>query len=130
QTTGTSTRDTNDLDRLNTTLNLYQQIYISSINNLETLKLAKAQNTPTVMQVETAMKPSVPISPKPMETTLLGAAIGLLITAALAFLIEFLDDTLKTPDDIKAVLDVPVIGFIGELKHNSKKGEDSLGVYV
>ena len=130
QTTGASNRNPTDLDRLKTTLNLYQQIYISSINNLETLKLAKAQNTPTVMQVETAAKPTVPISPKPTETALLGAAIGLLITAAIVFLIEFLDDTLKTPDEIKAILEVPVIGFIGELKQNSKKGEDALGVYV
>lgn len=130
QTTGTSDRSGTDLDRLNTTLNLYQQIYISSINNLETLKLAKAQNTPTVMQVETAVKPSVPISPKPSQTALLGAAIGLFAVAALVFLIEFLDDTLKTPDEIKDVLEVPVIGFIGELKQNSKKVEDALGVYV
>lgn len=130
QTSGTSARDPNDLERLKTTLNLYQQIYISSINNLETLKLAKAQNSPTVMQVETAVKPTVPVSPKPMQTAFLGAAIGLLITAALVFLIEFLDDTLKTPDEIKAVLEAPVIGFIGELKHNSKKGEEALGVYV
>lgn len=130
QTTSTSDRSGTDLDRLNTTLNLYQQIYISSINNLETLKLAKAQNTPTVMQVETAVKPSVPISPKPSQTALLGAAIGLFAVAALVFLIEFLDDTLKTPDEIKDVLEVPVIGFIGELKQNSKKVEDALGVYV
>ena len=130
QTSGTSNRNQTDLDRLRTTLNLYQQIYISSINNLETLKLAKAQNTPTVMQVETAVKPSVPISPKPSQTALLGAAIGLFVVAALVFLIEFLDDTLKTPDEIKDVLDVPVIGFIGDLKHNGKKNGDALGVYV
>lgn len=130
QSSGTASRDSNALERLKTTLNLYQQIYIASINNLETLKLAKAQNTPTVMQVETAVKPTVPISPKPTQTAMLGAAIGLIATAALVFLIEFLDDTLKTPDEIKAVLNSPVIGCIGELKHNSKKSEDSLGVYV
>lgn len=119
-----------DLDRLKTTLNLYQQIYITSINNLESLKLAKAQSTPTVMQVETAVKPSVPISPKPTQTALLGTAVGLLVTAAIAFLVEFLDDTLKTPDEIKAVLDLPTIGFIGELKHNPRRGEEPLGTYV
>ena len=119
-----------DLDRLKTTLNLYQQIYISSINSLETLRLSKAQSTPTVMQVETATKPSSPISPKPVQSATLAAAIGLFVTAAFAFLIEFLDDTLKTPDDIKDVLDIPVIGFIGELKQNPKQNEDSLGVYV
>jgi len=120
----------NDLDRLKTTLNLYQQIYITSINNLETLKLTKAQNTPTVMQVESATKPNTPISPKPMQSTALGAAIGLLLTGAVIFLIEFLDDTLKTPDDIKDVLNVPVIGFIGELKQNPRNGREILGTYV
>lgn len=119
-----------DLDRLKTTLNLYQQIYISSINSLETLRLSKAQSTPTVMQVETATKPTSPISPKPIQSAMLGAAIGLFVTAGVAFLVEFLDDTLKTPDEIKDVLDKPVIGFIGELKHNSNQDEDSLGVYV
>jgi len=119
-----------DLDRLKTTLNLYQQIYISSINSLETLRLSKAQSTPTVMQVETANKPTTPISPKPVQSALLAAAIGLFVTAGFAFLVEFLDDTLKTPDDIKDILDTPVIGFIGELKHNPKQDEDALGVYV
>ena len=119
-----------DLDRLKTTLQLYQQIYISSINSLETLRLSKAQSTPTVMQVETAVKPTSPISPKPAQSALLGAVIGLMATAGFAFLIEFLDDTLKTPDEIKDVLDSPVIGFIGELKHGQKQDEDALGVYV
>ena len=119
-----------DLDRLKTTLNLYQQIYISSINSLETLRLSKAQSTPTVMQVETANKPTTPISPKPVQSALLAAAIGLFVTAGFAFLVEFLDDTLKTRDDIKDLLDTPVIGFIGELKNNPKQGEDSLGVFV
>ncbi len=119
-----------DLDRLKTTLQLYQQIYISSINSLETLRLSKAQSTPTVMQVETAYKPTSPISPKPVQSAMLAAAIGLFVTAGFVFLVEFLDDTLKTPDDIKDVLNTPVIGFIGELKHNPKQDEDTLGVYV
>ena len=130
RTSDTGEASSVDLDRLKTTLQLYQQIYISSINSLETLRLSKAQSTPTVMQVETAAKPTTPISPKPVQSAMLGAAIGLFVTAAFAFLIEFLDDTLKTPDDIKDVLDTPVIGFIGELKHNPKQDEDSLGVYV
>lgn len=130
QTPDTGSLSSVDLDRLKTTLQLYQQIYISSINSLETLRLSKAQSTPTVMQVETAFKPTSPISPKPTQSATLGAALGLLLTAGFVFLVEFLDDTLKTPDDIKVVLDTPVIGFIGELKNNPKQDEDALGVYV
>ena len=130
ETPDSSETSSADLDRLKSTLQLYQQIYINSINSLETLRLSKAQSTPTVMQVETATKPTSPISPKPVQSALLAAAIGLFVTAGFVFLVEFLDDTLKTPDDIKEVLDAPVIGFIGELKHNPKQNEDALGIYV
>ena len=130
QSSGNVATNPTDLDRLTRTLNLYQQIYIASINNLESLKLSKAQNSPTIMQVESAVKPEVPISPKPMQSTVMGLAIGLFIAAATIFLIEFLDDTLKTPDEIKAVLDVPVIGFIGDLKPNNSKSNGPLGLFV
>lgn len=118
------------LEQLKTTLNLYQQIYLSSINSMETLKLSKAQNTPTVQSVEAAVKPTMPISPKPGQTAMIGAAIGLLVTAGFAFLVEFLDDTLKTPDEIKEVLELPVIGFVAEIRNGESKKGESLGKFV
>lgn len=119
---------TTQLDQLRTTLELYQQIYISSISSLETLRLTRAQNTPNVVQVESAVVPSSPISPKPMQSALLAGCIGFLVTAGIAFLVEFLDDTIKTPDEVKEILDLPVIGLIGEL--NKKSKDDKLGNYV
>jgi len=119
------------MEQLQTTLNLYQQIYISSISSLETLRLTKAQNTPNVVQVEMAAVPKTPISPKPVQTAMLAGSVGLLLTGGIAFLIEYLDDTLKTPDEIKAVLEIPVIGLIGELKKKSKQGKsENFGAYV
>ncbi len=119
---------TTQLSQLRTTLELYQQIYISSIGSLETLRLTRAQNTPNVVQVETAVTPTSPISPKPMQSALLAGGIGLLVTAGIAFLVEFLDDTIKTPDEVKELLDLPVIGLIGELRKKNK--EEKLGNYV
>ena len=119
------------LDQLQTTLNLYQQIYISSISSLEALRLAQAQNTPTVVQVEPATTPKNPISPKPVQSALLYAAVGLVVTAGIAFLIEDLDDTVKTPDDVKHTLGLPVVGLVAELKGNYE-GKNALrsGVFV
>jgi capsular exopolysaccharide synthesis family protein len=119
------------LDQLQTTLNLYQQIYISSISILEALRLAQAQNTPTVVQVEPATTPKNPISPKPVQSALLYAAVGLVVTAGIAFLIEYLDDTVKTPDDVKNTLGLPVVGLVAELKGNYD-GKNALrsGVFV
>jgi capsular exopolysaccharide synthesis family protein len=119
------------LDQLQTTLNLYQQIYISSISSLEALRLAQAQNTQTVVQVEPATTPKNPISPKPVQSALLYAAVGLVVTAGIAFLIEYLDDTVKTPDDVKNTLGLPVVGLVAELKGNYD-GKNALrsGVFV
>jgi capsular exopolysaccharide synthesis family protein len=61
---------------------------------------------------------------------MIGAAIGLLVTAGFAFLVEFLDDTLKTPDEIKEVLELPVIGFVAEIRNGESKKGESLGKFV
>ena len=50
---------------------------------------------------EPASTPTAPISPKVMQTVLLAAAIGLALAVGGALLIEFLDDTVKTPEDVK-----------------------------
>ena len=49
---------------------------------------------------------------------------GVLIMGAIAFLIEYLDDTLKTPEDVTHRLHVPVIGLIGELDHHKGRKRD------
>jgi len=119
------------MQQLETTLYLYQEIYIASVSDMEALRLARAQSTPTVVQVEPAVIPAKPISPKPIQTAALAGAVGLLLIGGIIFLIEFLDDTLKTPDEIKDVLDMPVIGLIGELKRNSKGAKnEKFGAYV
>ncbi len=115
------------LSQLQSTLGLYQQIYINLLNNLEAVKLARLQNTPNVVQIEPAVMPQEPIRPRPLLNTLLAGAIGLLLTAGIALLIEHLDDTLKTHEDVERVLGLPVIGYIGEIEHPAKSGQ---GVYV
>ena len=115
----TSTR----LTQLQTTLNLYQGIYINLLNSLEAVRLAKAQNTPNVVQVEPATVPGSPISPRPFQKAGLAAAIGLMLAAGIAFLIEYLDDTLKTMDDVERVLQLPVVGYIAEIQYESGSDE-------
>ena len=49
-----------------------------------------------------------------------------LLAVGITFLVEYLDDTLKTPDEIERILGVPVLGFVAEMQYKSKDGE----VYV
>jgi capsular exopolysaccharide synthesis family protein len=52
--------------------------------------------------VEAATKPSAPVKPNVMVNTLLAAAIGLFLAAGIALLVEYLDDTVKSPEDLEA----------------------------
>lgn len=119
--------DSARLAQLQSTLELYKQVYINLLTSLESLRLARVENTPNIVQIERATLPSAPIRPQPINTTLLAAAVGLMLAVGIVFLVEYLDDTLKTMEDVERILQLPVIGFIAEIEHQ-KEGDG--GVYV
>ena len=117
----TSQDSTTKLSQMQTTMQLYQEIYINLLNNLEATRLARLQNTPEVVAMETALVPTRPIRPEPVKNTALAAVVGLMLAGGIAFLIEYLDDTIRTPEDIERILNLPIIGYIGNI--NTGKGE-------
>lgn len=119
--------DSTRLAQLQSTLELYKQVYINLLSSLESLRLARVESTPNIVQIEVAEIPEIPIRPQPLNTTLLATAVGLMLAVGVIFLIEYLDDTLKTIDDVERTLQLPVIGFIAEIEH---PGEGDAGIYV
>jgi len=91
------------------------------------VRLARVQNTPNVVHVEPASVPSSPISPRPIQSTALAAAVGLILAAGIAFLVEYLDDTLKTMEDVERVLQLPVLGYIAQFQYDADSEES---IYV
>jgi len=104
------------LAHLQKTLELYQQIYLQLLGSLEQVRLARLQNTPSVVQIEEAAVPATPIRPLPMRNTLMSAAVGLMLAFGIAFVIEYLDDTLRSPMDVDQILGLPVLGYVTEMK--------------
>ena len=115
------------LEQLQSTLGLYQQIYINLLNSLETVRLARLQNTPNLVQIEPATLPEEPVRPRPLMNTALAAVVGLMLAAGIVFLREYLDDTLKTPEDVERWLGMPVLGFVAEMKYKRGSREE---VYI
>jgi capsular exopolysaccharide synthesis family protein len=127
QSSVSGTQDSARLSQLRTTLNLYQQIYLNLLTSLENVRLSRLQNTPTVSQIEPARLPGSPISPTPLTDTLFAAAIGLALAGGIVFLIEYLDDTIKTPEDVENLLGLTVLGYISEVAMNKNSAK---GLYV
>lgn len=62
--------------------------------------------------VSPAFYPSSPVKPNKNLNMAIAAVLGLMLSVFLAFVLEFFDDTVKTADDIKKLLDIPVLATI------------------
>ncbi len=62
--------------------------------------------------VEEARAPSGSNSPHVLNTTLLGAVVGAALAIGVSLLVEYLDDTLKTPEEAAQALGLPMLGTI------------------
>lgn len=66
--------------------------------------------------IEPATLPVAPIGPEVLMTVLTAAAIGLSLGIGAAYLMEYLDDTIKNPEDIRGVTGLPTLTGISETK--------------
>ncbi|SFG94781.1 YveK family protein [Sporolactobacillus nakayamae] len=57
-----------------------------------------------------------PVKPKANINLAIAFVVGLMVSVGLAFLLEYMDNTIKTEEDIEKILDLPVLGVISEIK--------------
>lgn len=100
----------------NTVAQTFQQeiVTIMNVDNVQILTEAKAD----------AIK--APVQPKPAVNLAIAFVIGLIFSVACAFLLEYLDNTLKTEEDIENHLGLPVIGSIAVIESDDKTSVHSL----
>ncbi|WP_300382373.1 Wzz/FepE/Etk N-terminal domain-containing protein [Clostridium sp.] len=55
--------------------------------------------------------PEKPVSPNKKINIAIGFLLGLMVSVGLAFILEFLDKTIKTKGQLEKEFDIPVIGF-------------------
>jgi capsular exopolysaccharide synthesis family protein len=70
--------------------------------------------------IEPASLPAEPIGPNKPAIILLVSAIGFVMASGAAHLLEGIDKTLKTPEDVQRVLNLPVLGYIGEMERGQE----------
>jgi capsular polysaccharide biosynthesis protein len=61
---------------------------------------------------ERAQEPQAPISPDPVRNGLLAMVLGLMLGVSLAFLLEHLDDSWRSPEEVEQISGVPTFGIV------------------
>jgi len=93
--------------------NLSQQrvTYASLLTGYLNIRAMKSRFLDVVV-VEPAQPPSKAIRPRKVLNTAVAAVGGCMIACALAFLLEYLNDTLENDDDVREALSLPSLGTI------------------
>lgn len=103
-----------DVTRLQLALVQYQSSYSNLLKSYEDLRLARARATESITIAELATVPTRPIRPQTLLNTLLAAIVGATVAAGVAFFIEMMDDTVKSPEDVTA-LNTASLGLIAQI---------------
>ncbi len=64
--------------------------------------------------------PSMPIGPKRVQGILMAGAIGLILGIGLVYVLDYLDNTIRSQEDIEKYIKLPYLGHIPSVKDRSK----------
>jgi succinoglycan biosynthesis transport protein ExoP len=103
------------LARLERDTQLNEKLYLMLNEKYEETRIAEAGKMPAARIIDRATPPLIPIRPDKRVNILIGILLGLGVGIAVSFALEFLDDSIKTPEDIEK-LGMPLLGTIPAVK--------------
>jgi capsular exopolysaccharide synthesis family protein len=92
-----------------------RQLYDALLQRYKEIGISSTTEANNVSIVDQALPPGGPFSPNLIRNLMMAMVVGLVIGIALAFLFEYLDDTLKRPEEIEKHLGIGVLGVIPKL---------------
>lgn len=107
-------------DELAAELQLLTGTYTTLAEKLEQLRINEQLETGSGRVVSDAVVNRSAVAPNPTRNAVLGLAMGLALGLGMAFLYEYLDDTIKSSEVAEKVFSAPVIGTIPYEKYEGK----------
>ncbi len=99
-----------------------ESIYKSLLETQYQIAVAEAMTVSDMRAVEPAKAPDKQSAPKLIVYTILGFIVGGAVGIGLVFLAEYIDDSVKTADDVKELWPLPLLGMVPMYKTRGKRG--------
>lgn len=109
---------------LRSELGQYQMTLAQLLREQREIALAEARASNALRLAQPAVVPTRPIGLSVIQRTLVAAIAGLLLSAGLAFLLETMDHTVKTPELVEKASGLHTLGAIALLGHGSRWRRD------
>jgi polysaccharide biosynthesis transport protein len=89
-----------------------QQLYDVLLKRLKETSLSQGLDSSNVRVIEAAIVPTHPVKPRKVLNLAIGVLVGLAVGVGAAFFLEYMDDTVSTPEQVERALGVPVFSLI------------------
>jgi succinoglycan biosynthesis transport protein ExoP len=96
-----------------------RQIYDTLVQRQNELQIVSNSGGNNIRLMDRAVKPDAAYTPDVRRNLLLGSLAGILLALGLVLAIDYLDDTVKTPEDITRRLKLPFLGLVPAVKGNN-----------
>lgn len=89
-----------------------KQLYESLMQRTKETGISSERKSTNIRIIDEARTPGAPISPNLRRAVMLSLVAGLALSLGLVFFVDYMDNRLKTPQDLKAYLGVPFLGMV------------------
>ncbi|MGR3303979.1 MAG: GumC family protein, partial [Candidatus Scalindua sp.] len=91
-------------------------MYQILLKRLKETDITGALQTSNISVIDLATVPRHPIEPNKKLNIILGAIVGLFLGIGMVFFLEYLDNTIKSPEDVEEYLNIPLLGVLSHVK--------------
>jgi polysaccharide biosynthesis transport protein len=109
-----------------------RQLYDGLLQRLKEAQVSAGLKASNIRVVDAAELPKSPVKPRVLLNLALGIILGLGLGVGLAFFQEYMDKTLKTPDEVEHLVRLPSLGVLPtfSLNGDGKGAEANLAALV
>ena len=104
------------LQELQREVDTNRELYDIFFTRMKSVSETGGFEKPHARIVDKAMVPTVPVKPNKRLSVTLAFILGLILGCGIAILLDMLDNTVKSPDDVQDKLGVPLLGTLPKMK--------------